>query len=120
MGGRRSTPYTSGMLKSYATGTCGYYEARIKGAPLFPGVCPAFWLYSRIEDQIHERAGMSQKNPTPADEFAEVIVREVTAANSPAVIRHGKGSAILPALGRLPVRIRDRILSRRFKLERLQ
>ena len=46
-GGRRSTPYTSGMLKSYATGTYGYYEARIKGAPLFPGVCPAFWLYSR-------------------------------------------------------------------------
>ena len=52
MGGRRSTPYTSGMLKSYATGTYGYYEARIKGAPLFPGVCPAFWLYSRIDDSL--------------------------------------------------------------------
>ncbi len=42
--------FTSGMLKSYATGTYGYYEARIKGAPVFPGVCPAFWLYSRIDD----------------------------------------------------------------------
>jgi beta-glucanase (GH16 family) len=40
------------MLKSYATGTYGYYEARIKGSPLFPGVCPAFWLYSRIEDTL--------------------------------------------------------------------
>ena len=49
---QRSTPYTSGMLKSYATGTYGYYEARIKGASLFPGVCPAFWLYSRIDDSI--------------------------------------------------------------------
>lgn len=48
----RSAPYTSGMLKSYATGTYGYYEARIKGAPLFPGVCPAFWLYSRIDDSL--------------------------------------------------------------------
>ena len=44
--------FTSGMLKSYATGTYGYYEARIKGAPLFPGVCPAFWLYSRIDDSV--------------------------------------------------------------------
>jgi len=42
--------FTSGMLKSYAKGTYAYYEARIKGAPLFPGVCPAFWLYSKIDD----------------------------------------------------------------------
>ena len=48
----RSSPFTSGMLKSYATGTYGYYEARIKGAPVFPGVCPAFWLYSRIDDTL--------------------------------------------------------------------
>ncbi|MFG0254815.1 MAG: family 16 glycosylhydrolase [Rhodopirellula sp. JB053] len=49
---RNSSPYTSGMLKSYRTGTYGYYEARIKGAPLFPGVCPGFWLYSRIDDSL--------------------------------------------------------------------
>jgi beta-glucanase (GH16 family) len=42
--------YTSGMLKSYARDNYGYYEARIKGAPVFPGVCPAFWLYSSIDD----------------------------------------------------------------------
>lgn len=51
-GRRPPTPYTSGMLKSYATGTYGYYEARLKGAPLFPGVCPSFWLYSAIDDTI--------------------------------------------------------------------
>lgn len=51
-GHRPPTPYTSGMLKSHVTGTYGYYEARIKGAPLFPGVCPSFWLYSKIDDSI--------------------------------------------------------------------
>jgi len=49
---RMSSPFTSGMLKSHATGTYGYYEARIKGASVFPGVCPAFWLYSRIDDSV--------------------------------------------------------------------
>ncbi len=51
-GERHPTPYTSGMLKSHVTGTYGYYEARLKGAPLFPGVCPSFWLYSKIDDAI--------------------------------------------------------------------
>ncbi len=51
-GRRPPTPYTSGMLKSHVTGTYGYYEARLKGAPLFPGVCPSFWLYSKIDDSI--------------------------------------------------------------------
>lgn len=38
--------YKSGIVKSYAEGVYGYYEAKIKGASLFPGVSPAFWLYS--------------------------------------------------------------------------
>ena len=46
------TRFTSGMLKSYAKGTYGYYEARIKGASVFPGASPAFWLYSAIDDTI--------------------------------------------------------------------
>ncbi len=50
--GRQPTPYKSGMLKSFATGTYGYYEVRLKGAPLFPGVCPSFWLYSPIDDKL--------------------------------------------------------------------
>ncbi|QDV44486.1 Kappa-carrageenase precursor [Stieleria neptunia] len=51
-GRRPPTPYTSGMLKSHVTGTYGYYEARVKAAALFPGVCPSFWLYSKIDDSI--------------------------------------------------------------------
>ena len=67
--GRRPTPYTSGMLKSHVTGTYGYYEARIKGASLFPGVCPSFWLYSKIDDSIVE-AG--------ACRYSEIDIVELT------------------------------------------
>lgn len=38
--------YKSGILRSKLKRTYGYYEARIKGCPLFPGACPAFWIYS--------------------------------------------------------------------------
>lgn len=34
----------SGMVMSKGMTTYGYFEARIKGADLWPGVCPAFWL----------------------------------------------------------------------------
>jgi len=38
--------YTSGIIKSRATPIkYGYFEARVKAAPRFPGVCPAFWAY---------------------------------------------------------------------------
>lgn len=38
--------YKSGILRSHRQMTYGYYEARIKGCDLFPGACPAFWIYS--------------------------------------------------------------------------
>ncbi|QEG02645.1 Kappa-carrageenase precursor [Stieleria maiorica] len=68
-GGRPPTPYTSGMLKSHVTGSYGYYEARLKGAPLFPGVCPSFWLYSKIDDSI-VTAGQTR--------YSEVDIVELT------------------------------------------
>ncbi len=77
-------------------------------------------LYSSLEDQIQERAAMSQKNPTPAGEFASQVVDAVTATKPPAVFRSGHGSRILAVMAHLPVWLRDSILSRRFKLERLQ
>lgn len=40
--------FTSGMLRSKTTTKYGYYEARVKGADIWPGVCSAFWLYTRI------------------------------------------------------------------------
>lgn len=38
--------FQSGMLNSKGKVTYGYFEARIKGAHVFRGTCPAFWLYS--------------------------------------------------------------------------
>ncbi|QGJ68845.1 Hypothetical protein PBC10988_5090 [Planctomycetales bacterium 10988] len=38
--------YKSGIIRSHHQMTYGYFEARIKGCDLFPGACPAFWMYS--------------------------------------------------------------------------
>lgn len=39
--------YKSGILKNLSPPILyGYFEARIKAASVWPGVCPAFWLYN--------------------------------------------------------------------------
>lgn len=46
---RKNSPplfYKSGILRSKMQRTYGYYEVRMKGCSLFPGACPAFWIYS--------------------------------------------------------------------------
>ncbi len=40
--------FKSGLLRSRETVGYGYYEAKIKGAELWPGTCTAFWLYTKI------------------------------------------------------------------------
>lgn len=44
----RNFYFKSGMMRSVKTTNYGYYEAKIKGAPVWPGTCTAFWLYSKI------------------------------------------------------------------------
>ncbi|TNJ42401.1 family 16 glycosylhydrolase [Tamlana fucoidanivorans] len=53
------TYFKSGILKSKATFTTGYVEARIKGAAIAVsgpkngyGVCPSFWLYSDFDRDV--------------------------------------------------------------------
>lgn len=76
--GGKTSSFTSGMLKSYAKGSYGYYEARIKGASIFPGASPAFWLYSTIDDTIL----------TPGEvRYCEVDIVELTQRQS-----HKKGN----------------------------
>lgn len=41
--------YKMGIVRSNEKITYGYFEAKIKSASVFPGVCPAFWLYSSGE-----------------------------------------------------------------------
>lgn len=43
---QRELFYKSGAVQTYADGVYGYYEASIKGVDIFPGLSPAFWLYS--------------------------------------------------------------------------
>jgi NADP-dependent 3-hydroxy acid dehydrogenase YdfG len=76
-------------------------------------------LYSGVFDSIESRAGASQVGSMPAAIFAREVVDAVTAPSPPAVFRAGKHSMRLPVLGHLPARIRDRIFSKRFGLDRL-
>jgi len=46
MRGSNQLFYKSGIIRSKETITYGYFEARIKGCRVFPGACPAFWIYS--------------------------------------------------------------------------
>jgi hypothetical protein len=54
-----------------------------------------------------------------AEIFAAQVVDSVTAKTAPRVLRAGPHSMRLPLIGLLPSRLRDRIFSRRFGLERL-
>ncbi len=42
--------YKSGIVRSKDTISYGFYEAKIKGLPLYPTASPAFWLYSLGDD----------------------------------------------------------------------
>ncbi|MFV2071847.1 MAG: SDR family NAD(P)-dependent oxidoreductase [Thermoanaerobaculales bacterium] len=77
-------------------------------------------LYSSIAEFIESRARLSQRgDATPAADLAREVVPAVTGLRPPAVLRVGKGSRLLPAIGRLPHQIRDRVLGKRFGLDRL-
>ncbi|MCM2680299.1 Ig-like domain-containing protein [Echinimonas agarilytica] len=43
---QRQLFYKSGAVRTSAEGVYGFYEAKIKGVEMFPGLSPAFWLYS--------------------------------------------------------------------------
>jgi short-subunit dehydrogenase len=76
--------------------------------------------YSAVADSIEARAMASQADGMPTAEFARWLVGEVTAQRPQAVSRAGTSSSLLPALAKLPVRLRDAILSRKFGLDRLR
>ena len=75
-------------------------------------------LYASHREGIARRAGESQRGGMPAPDFAAACVRYALAPKPRPVIRIGPGSGLLPRLARVPVAIRDRLLSRRFGLRR--
>lgn len=76
-------------------------------------------LYAPLKDAIKARATASQDNPTPAAEFAHILIAKLS--NKPkSVIRIGNGSRGLPLLKHwLPAPILDKILSKKFDLPSL-
>lgn len=76
--------------------------------------------YAAIRSGIEARANASQDAPTPTSVFARQMVAAVLAAAPAPVIRIGHGSTMLPLIARwLPLRWRDRMLQRRFRLDQL-
>ena len=73
-------------------------------------------LYADYREGIARRAGASQENSTPATEFARDCVAAVLASRPKPVVRIGAGSGLLPRLAKLPVRVKDRLLMKRFGL----
>jgi NAD(P)-dependent dehydrogenase (short-subunit alcohol dehydrogenase family) len=77
-------------------------------------------LYQPVAAFIEGRARASQNDPSPPEELAQRIVDATLRGRPPALLRYGGKSVLIPALGRLPYRLRDRYLSRRFGLDRLR
>lgn len=78
-------------------------------------------LYAPVADAIAARANASQDQATPAAEFARIMVDAVLAERAAPVVRIGHGSFAMPLIKRwLPTRLLDRILTRRFSLDRLR
>jgi short-subunit dehydrogenase len=76
--------------------------------------------YAAVADGVAARAGASQQHATTAEDLAEQLCTAVLSPRPPALLRIGNGSRALPAIARwIPRRLRDRMLMRRFGLQRL-
>ncbi|MFT3923776.1 MAG: SDR family oxidoreductase [Myxococcales bacterium] len=76
-------------------------------------------LYQPVHGYIHKRAQASQDRAMEAEEFAERVATAILADQAPRKVREGRGARVYPALSRLPGKLRDRALQKRFGLEEL-
>lgn len=77
--------------------------------------------FQAVRDGVLARANESQAQATPADVFAKDLVQQLAQARRPSVVRLGHKSTLLPLLKwALPDAWLDRILSKRFQLNRLR
>lgn len=76
--------------------------------------------YQAIREGVLARANESQSKAMPAEVFAGLLVDQLKRPACPPVIRLGEKSSLLPFLKQwVPVRMLDRVLSKRFQLDRL-
>jgi NAD(P)-dependent dehydrogenase (short-subunit alcohol dehydrogenase family) len=72
--------------------------------------------YRAAHEGIVRRAQASQDRPMESDAFARRVVDAILSDVAPRTVRAGRGARLYPALTRLPVGARDRLLARRFGL----
>jgi short-subunit dehydrogenase len=78
-------------------------------------------IYTAAADGIAARANASQQHAMPAAALARRIVDAALRPSPPSRLRAGGGARLLPFIATaLPQTLRDRLLSRRFGLDRLQ
>ncbi|MFI3319028.1 MAG: family 16 glycosylhydrolase [Rikenellaceae bacterium] len=72
--GSKQFYFSSGMLRSKTTRKYGYYEARVKGADIWPGLCSAFWLYSKVPSYLvkPQEAGVVSYNEIDVMELQQI------------------------------------------------
>jgi len=74
-----------------------------------------------LREGIRARARASQEHPTPASDFAAVVLRAVQSTSTPRLLRAGNGSSILPLLAALlPTALLHFIISKKFGLDKLK
>jgi NAD(P)-dependent dehydrogenase (short-subunit alcohol dehydrogenase family) len=72
-----------------------------------------------LREQVRARARASQDRPTPASAFAQGLLKAVQQRTPPDLLRLGNGSRALPLLaGVLPKRLLEKVLKKRFGLDR--
>lgn len=77
-------------------------------------------LYLPIKKAIDDRAMASQAKPTSAEKFARATVNKILRKKAPVIVRYGRGCIGMPLLKRLlPERLLDRILAKKFALDKL-
>ncbi|MEM9236463.1 MAG: kappa-carrageenase [Verrucomicrobiota bacterium] len=78
--------YTMGIFQSQRKVTYGFFEARIKACSRFPGMAPAFWLYSN---------GRSRNPAFPKVTYSEVDIVELLQGNFSTGRKNGGGPKII-------------------------
>lgn len=75
--------------------------------------------YAAVADAIMARAGASQQGSTSAEKFSRKLADAILSPRPPSLIRIGHGSYAMPALQRwIPTWLMDRVLRKRFRLDR--
>lgn len=77
-------------------------------------------FYAPVAEDISARAAISQQDAMPADVFSKKLVDRLLQEKIPKLIRIGKESTRLPLIKKLPVNLLDRILIKKFGLEKLK